>query len=70
MKVLVAVVFVALAGVWVYQLVSGRLVGGSFKVFTTREKASMNYWASLVLEAIILLTSLWYVVNMYFEERR
>jgi len=69
MKIVLFAAFIVLVGIWVYQLVSGKLIGQSFKVFKTREQAPIYFGATLALEGVILLAGVIYIVGALIESK-
>lgn len=55
MRIVLVAAFIVLVGIWVSQLVSGKLVGQKFKVFKTREQAPIYFGATLALEGSFFL---------------
>ena len=70
MKIVLVAAFIVLVGIWVSQLVSGKLVGQNFKVFKTREQAPIYFGATLALEGVILLAGMLYIVGKFIGSRR
>ena len=70
MRIVLVAAFIVLVGIWVYQLVSGKLVGQKFKVFKTREQAPIYFGATLALEGVILLAGMVYIVGTFIGSRR
>jgi hypothetical protein len=65
-----AVVIAAMVGGVVYQIVSGKVLDRSWKVWATRAEQPGRYWFGVAFQSIIVLIPIVMLIYDYFGHKR
>jgi hypothetical protein len=64
------VVLVAMFGIPIYQIISGKAINHNWEVWATREGQPGFYWGLVILESLVVFLPIGFLLYGYFASKK
>jgi len=64
------VVLIAIFGILIYQVISGKAINQNWEVWATREGQPRLYWGLITLESLVVFLPVGFLLYSYFVSKK